>query len=93
MDTNRFQGRIQKMACNTKLATGFVTKLAFKNIQAGKGFRITRITNNDEERIHAPFIRRAATENQANAIGYGGLAGRRVWPGSRNGPGASSHRD
>ena len=36
------------MACNTKLAAKFVTKLASRNIQAGKGLRITRIRNNDE---------------------------------------------
>jgi len=36
------------MACNTKLAAKFVTKLAFQNIQGGNGFRITRIRNNDE---------------------------------------------
>ena len=80
------------MACNTKLAARFVTKLAFQNIQAGKGFRITRIRNNDEKRTYAPLIRRAATQNQANVLCYGGLARCGVWPRSRIGLGASSHR-
>ena len=61
------------MACNTKLATGFVTKLAFKNIQAGRGFRITRITNNDEERtMHrlfgAPLLKIKRTQLVAAAL-------------------------